>query len=176
MEQITYAFAQSVRKRSRNHLIMMIPLIYMLVGQAAVMAGLPGPGVLALAAAAAYGVFRVKRRSLPKAIRKALRDPAQEDAFLSSIGGELRRPSAKTWKDESDRLYLFVTDSWLVLVTPNGSRICRKQQIRGVGSIFSTSSSRMRLELSYTDWDPESFPYPELEEPLCDLLNLPYSG
>lgn len=105
---------------------------------------------------------------LEKRILKAFWKSEQYDEFLTTIENELHYAGTKAKTISNEKIFICVTESWFILVTPNGALICKRCDIKQITSAFRETNSKHYLKVVLSDKQSFLFPYPELEELLIE--------
>lgn len=176
IKEIEYAFLRAGLKRTRVRLALTVPLIYIAAMQMVMFVGHETALMLAATICSiAIVVFQKVRTGskpyLTKQIRASLHNAAQEELFFSTIEAELRQPGRKAYVEEKSSIFLYATENWLILATPNGCLICRPAEIRSVSTEFRESNSKFDLKLDFFDDSTFHCAYEHIYEPLVELIN-----
>jgi len=87
--------------------------------------------------------------SCKKTLKKLLSAGGYSEEELESIIFELSNTLKAEYYDRSYRLSLFITESWLMLISTNGSIIEKKENLVSVRKRLLTSQSRYALVLKF---------------------------
>ena len=108
--------------------------------------------------AAVYNPKFLKRKIL-----KALYNPEEYPIFVSTIEAELSHVPEQIKFLSDKKIYICLSKTWFILITPNGSFICRQKNICKIVTIVRELNSREYLMICLSDGHSFLFPYPELE-------------
>lgn len=176
MEIIERAFYRSYSKRSQNILMLLISIIIVTAAQIAMFIESNLFPIL-FAVICTFALFvgcriLLSRKSyVRQKISHALHNATQSDLFFSSIEAEMRSLNLQTYSEDRNRIYVFVTLNWLILVSPNGCLISMLQDIKDISVDFQESRSKFRLKVDYFNGSSSFCAYERLYEPIVELIN-----
>ena len=107
-------------------------------------------------------------RLIKKKVLRAFYKTDQYDEFTATIDSELNSADTKSKTFPGEKIFICMTATWFVLVTPNGSLICKRCNIAEITTTFRETNSKCYLNITLSDMQSFVFPYPELEELLIE--------
>lgn len=134
------------------------------------------PGGLApwlLLCAVPGGCIRMAAASRPvrrKKTMQLLARRAYDPSCLELICRELENPRVSFYSSQY-RLSLYITPSWLILISANGSVICKRSELRLAEQVFLPESSDQALCLYFFDGDPFLCRCTNVCEEVVELIN-----
>ena len=175
MEIIEKAFFRAYLKRSRLFLRLFIPILFIVAMQIMMFVG---HNLIIFSVALVVSLLMVFLRRalltskfyLHKRIKTALHDAAQEELFFSTIESELRN-GLQSYTEDDFHISIFVTLTWLILITPNGCLICKLEDIQEISEDLPPSRGKFRLRVDFSDKSSFFCAYEHIYEPLVGLIN-----
>lgn len=156
MKQLEQAWRAAQKKRAAVYIVFAVSIL--LIVPFALMDGSGwDPKILgwtAAVCAAAAGLivfFCLSPRSLQRQIRKLLDGKPYAEQFAYSIDRELTSHLLASFYNKQYRLSLFLTKTWLVLISVNGSVIRKRAEIRSVERKLIVKDSTHALKLCFYD-------------------------
>lgn len=123
------------------------------------------------AVAVARRVLLSQKGYLRQKMVNALHHKHQSEIFFASLEREMQDQDLEIHTEERNCIYLFVTQNWLILTSPNGCLISRVKDIKDISVAFRKPKSKFRLKVDFFDGSWFTCPYTHLHEPLVELIN-----
>lgn len=177
MNKIENAFRRAYKKRTFLWLMLILPPVFLVSMKIAgyffsEIKSLLLSLIILILIILAKNILVGKPKTIKKIILKAFHKVEVYDEFSTTIDFELHNTDAKFKTISNDKISICITATWFVLVTPNGSLICKRCDIIKITSIFRETNSRYYLKITLSDRQSFLFPYPELEELLIEWIQI----
>ena len=89
-----------------------------------------------------------------------LTEPGDAEHFLSTIDHEMRCSDAISVEDDIAGMYLFITQTWIILLSTGASFVRRKKNVVAVESEFNTGQSKTSVHFAFSNGEtlPSTMP------------------